>query len=235
MRRADRFLQIIQIFRRRGGIITAAHLAEELEVSVRTIYRDMSALMASGVPVTGEASVGYVLDKSYDLPPLMFSIEEVEAMVLGARFVGAFSQDDPQMLLAAGNALAKIEAVLSADRKAQMTQINLIAGLPNIESCGIVDMAELRQIIRSGHKVELVYTDGQSNKTTRIIWPLAIGYFGLSRLLVAWCEKREAVRNFRLDRIRQITRLSIRAPHTRQKIYRDYAKQQLEQGGRFLA
>lgn len=234
MRRADRLLQIIQIFRRRGGITTASQLAEELEVSVRTIYRDMVTLMAAGVPVTGEARLGYVLDKSYDLPPLMLSVEEVEALVLGARFVGVFSQDDPHMLLAAGNALAKIEAVLSPERKQQMEQINLIAGLPEIETCQAVSMTNLRQIIRTGFKAKLVYVDVERRHTSRVIWPLAIGYFGLSRILVAWCEKRESVRNFRLDRMVKFEELPERAPHTRQKIYQEYAQEQRESGFRFM-
>jgi predicted DNA-binding transcriptional regulator YafY len=241
MRRADRLLQIIQIFRRRGGITTAADLAEELEVSVRTIYRDMVALMAAGVPVTGEASVGYILDKSYDLPPLMLTIEEVEALVLGARFVAAFSQDDPQMLLAAGDALAKIEAVLSPERKQQMAHINLIIGLPNmlpdypeVQNETMLDIGILRRQIRSGNKLRIHYRDAEDQQTKRVIWPLGIGYFGPSKLLAAWCETRKAIRNFRLDRILELEELPDRAPHTRQKLYAEYARQQREQGARFL-
>ncbi|PHR62754.1 MAG: transcriptional regulator [Robiginitomaculum sp.] len=234
MRRADRLLQIIQIFRRRGGIVTAGQLADDLEVSVRTIYRDMVALMASGVPITGEASVGYVLDKSYDLPPLMLTIEEVEALVLGAKLVGAFSQDDPQMLLAAGDALAKIEAVLSPERKQQMGQINLITGLPEMVGLGPITLGSLRRTIRNGFKVHIGYEDGKGAISERTIWPMGIGYFGLVRMLIAWCELREDIRVFRLDRIKTFEELQSRAPHTRQKLYRDYIKQEKSKGMRAL-
>ncbi|VAV91678.1 Transcriptional regulator, DeoR family [hydrothermal vent metagenome] len=230
MRRADRLLQIIQIFRRRNRITTARDLAEELEVSVRTIYRDMVTLMASGVPITGEARIGYVLEKGYDLPPLMLTIEEIEALVLGARLVGAFSQDDQQMLLATGNALAKIEAVLPEERREQMNLINLVTGVPELRSSGCVDLAILRRIIRTGYKVQISYCDGEGALSNRVIWPLGISYFGMTRMIIAWCESRQAIRNFRLDRIETFIKLETRAPHTRQKLYRDYIAIEKQKG-----
>jgi len=234
MRRADRLLQIIQIFRRRGTITTANQLAEELEVSSRTIYRDMVALMASGVPITGETSVGYVLDKSYDLPPLMLTIEEVEALVLGAKLVGAFSQDDRDMLLAAGDALAKVEAVLSPERKQQMEQINMVINLPNMVGSGCIDLGGLRRTIRTGFKAQIEYQDVENNTSKRIVWPLSIGYFGPTRLLIAWCELREDIRNFRLDRIVEFDELKQRAPHTRQGLYEKYIEQEKQKGMQVL-
>lgn len=234
MRRADRLLQIIQIMRRRKGVVRATELAEELEVSQRTIYRDMATLMASSVPITGEARMGYVLEPGYDMPPLMLTASEVEALALGLRLVGAVSQDDPDLLLAAGDAFAKIEAVLSAERKQQLAETHLVTGVPNMEPLRAVDMRALRSAMRGGNKLRIGYQDAEDETSDRVVWPLGLAYFGLVRMLIAWCELRNSIRHFRLDRIQEMEILAERAPHTRHGLYREHVRRERERGMHFL-
>jgi len=201
MRRADRLFQIVQIIRREK-VVTAQHLARELEVSERTVYRDIADLMASGVPIRGEAGVGYAIESGYDLPPLMFTIEEIEALVLGARMVESWCGDD--LASAARDVLAKVDQVLPrrlADKLAGTALFvpNFGWTLPGSEF-----LADLRTAMRNDRVVRIGYTDAKGDTSDRTIRPLGIFFWGATATLGAWCELREAFRNFRLDRIESL-------------------------------
>ncbi len=201
MRRADRLFRIVQRMRR-SQLVTARQLADELEVSERTIYRDVRDLSASGVPVESEAGVGYRL-RGYDLPPLMFSRDQIEALVLGARIVNTWT--DPELGKAARAALAKIEAVLPDGRESMVNETRLFAPLaaqrPRIE----IDFTALRRTIGDRRKVRLTYADAEGRKSHRTVRPLALAFFGPTWGLIAWCELRRAFRSFRPDRIQEMT------------------------------
>jgi predicted DNA-binding transcriptional regulator YafY len=201
MRRADRLFQIVQ-HRRGGRLVTARKLAEKLEVSERTVYRDIADLMASGVPIDGEAGVGYILRSGFELPPLMFSRDELAALTLGARFVKAWG--GARLALAAEEALVKIEAVLPDKEKRVAAETNLFAmgfGLPDAAR-RVVDQLEIA--IRDKRRVHVVYEalDGESSE--RNLRPLGLYHWGKVWTLAAWCELRADFRNFRADRITTI-------------------------------
>jgi predicted DNA-binding transcriptional regulator YafY len=198
MRRADRLFEIVQILRRRK-LVRARDLAEKLEVSERTIYRDVQDLMASGVPVDGEAGVGYILRRGFDLPPLMFNEQELEALVLGARIVQSWT--DAKLADAAGNALSKIEAVVPERLQQFMDTTALFAPGRHASEPISVDMAELRRAVRSRLKLAFAYQDAAGEPTHRTVRPLLISFFGPIWTMTAWCELRQDFRTFRLDRI----------------------------------
>lgn len=200
MRRADRLFQIVQILRRRR-LTTARHLADQLCISERTVYRDIRDLIVSGVPVEGEAGVGYRL-RGFELPPLMFSREEVEALVLGARIVQSWT--DPELGRAAAEALAKIEAVLPGDRSHLVKGTPLFAPGEHFRVELSIDLAVLRQAVREQRRLRFGYTDGAGLATTRTVRSLALSFYGPIWLLAGWCELREDFRTFRLDRMRDL-------------------------------
>lgn len=198
MRRADRLFEIVQILRRRK-LVRARELAEKLEVSERTIYRDVQALIASGVPIDGEAGVGYILRRGFDLPPLMFNEQELEALVLGARIVQSWT--DAKLAEAAGDVLAKVEAVVPERLRLYMESMPLDApGRHHMEPLQ-VDMAELRRAVRSRLKLDFIYTDAAGETTRRTVRPLLLSFLGPIWTMTAWCELRQDFRTFRLDRI----------------------------------
>ncbi|MEO0800422.1 MAG: YafY family protein [Pseudomonadota bacterium] len=198
MRRAERLFEIIQLLRRHG-LMRARELAERLEVSERTVYRDIQAMMAQGVPIEGEAGLGYVLRQGYDLPPLMFDEAEIEALMLGARIVESLG--DAELSDAAGSAVAKIEAVLPDALRAYMCNTALLAPPMRIQAPIGFDVSHLRRALREHRKVAFSYTDGTGSGSERVVRPLSLAYFGPIWLLAAWCELREDFRVFRLDRI----------------------------------
>ncbi|MCP4455083.1 MAG: YafY family transcriptional regulator [Planctomycetes bacterium] len=201
MRRADRLFQIIQILRR-GELTTAAQLASELEVSPRTIYRDIRDLMASNVPIEGEAGVGYLLADGFDLPPLMFSRDEVEALTLGARMVTCWG--DKHLAQAARDILTKVDAVLPIAQKDTLNKTSLYSWSFKNTDQDKAHMGVLRYAIRSQHKVRLTYINAKDEPSERMIRPLCLSFFAPHWILTAWCEYRNSFRNFRLDRIRQL-------------------------------
>jgi predicted DNA-binding transcriptional regulator YafY len=197
VRRADRLFRIIQRLRRRGSV-TASALASELEVSPRTVYRDVQDLVASGVPIQGEAGVGYALLKGFDLPPLMFNEEEIEALVLGARIVE--SRADPALARAARDVLAKVEAVLPARLRERIAEAALFAPGFRVTAAD-ASVTALRGAIRQRRKVAFAYRDRSDTATRRTVQPLGVFYWGATWSLGAWCELRTGFRNFRTDRI----------------------------------
>jgi len=200
MRRADRLFQIIQIMRRARAPITADSIAEELETSKRTVYRDIATLIGQRVPIRGEAGMGYVLDQGFDLPPLMLTPDEIEAAVLGAQWV--MSRGDPSLARAAQDLIAKIGASVP-DRLRPYVLEPAGRAVPAWKSQepDRLDMALVRSAIRSGRKIALDYRDEQDRQTQRVIWPITVGYHETVRLLVGWCELRADFRNFRTDRV----------------------------------
>jgi predicted DNA-binding transcriptional regulator YafY len=198
MRRADRLFQIIQLLRRRH-VLTAAAIAGELEVSERTVYRDIADLVRSGVPIAGEAGVGYTLRRGFDLPPLMFTEEEIEALVLGTRVVSSWA--DEGLAKAAESALARIEAALPDRLKVKVTGSRLFAPGVHVSHAIAGTLAELRKAIDARQKVYLDYTDADGAVTERVVRPLGLFFWGNKWSLTAWCELRNDFRDFRLDRM----------------------------------
>jgi predicted DNA-binding transcriptional regulator YafY len=190
----------LQRLRGRRRPVTAAALAAELGISERTVYRDIAELAAQGAPIAGEAGLGYVLRPGLFLPPLMLGDDETEAVVLGLRYVD--QRGDDILSHAAREALAKIGAVLSP--AAQETLRNPVA-LPGPGGWGFpkntVDLAVLRAAIKAQAKLEIAYEDSGRARTTRTVWPIALGFANEARVLIAWCEMRQAYRTFRTDRI----------------------------------
>lgn len=201
MRRADRLFQIIQILRTRRQV-RARDLAQSLQVSERTIYRDMQDLSLSGVPLVGEAGVGYSLDRAYNLPPITFSESELEALLLGARMVQAWT--DKQMASEASFAIARIESILPDRLKQTLQKRDIQVPDFHIYSGVAGYMPGIRAAIKHCEKLVLSYCreDGQSSQ--RITWPLGLFFWGNVWTMVAWCELRDDFRQFRLDRIQDV-------------------------------
>ena len=199
MRRADRLFQIIQVLRRSRRPVTADAIAEELETSKRTVYRDIADLVGQRAPIRGEAGVGYILEDGFDLPPLMLTPDEIEAAVLGAQMVAA--RGDPVLRRAAEDLIAKIGAVIPENLRPLVVEPATRAA-PNWKATpDNIDMAGVRQQIRAGRKLVLTYRDEQERETRRVVWPFAIGYHETTRLIMAWCEMRADFRSFRTDRV----------------------------------
>lgn len=226
MRRADRLFQIIQILRRSRAPVTADAMAEELETSKRTIYRDIADLMAQRVPVRGEAGIGYMLDSGYDMPPLMLTPDEIEAAVLGAQWVAM--RGDPALAKAALDLTAKIAAAVPERLRPYVLEPSTRAPASWRAVPDTIDMAALRGHIRSGHKVVLTYCDEQGVETLRKIWPVSIGYYDATRLIIAWCELRRDFRSFRTDRVASAEFLDERYPE-RPAVLRAKWRKQMEQ------
>nr|WP_035374728.1 YafY family protein [Acetobacter persici] len=223
LRSTQRLFQIIQILRRTSRPVTAKALAEELEVSTRTIYRDIVHLMGQHVPISGEAGIGYILDAGYDMPPLAFSPNELEAIVLGAQWVAAHG--DTPLSRAALDALAKIALTVPETLQALITTPSTAAKLPLSVSDDGVDLTILRTAIRSGKKLQIEYRDQHGALTKRTVWPIILGYSDSTRMLIAWCERRQDFRHFRTDRIIAADILSDRVGERRPRLLRQWEDQ----------
>ena len=220
MRRADRLFQIIQLLRRSTQPVTGAALAAELEVSTRTLYRDIATLMAQRVPITGEAGLGYLLAADYDMPPLMLTQVELEAIVLGAQWV--VRRDDPLLSPAASDVLAKIVTAVPAHLR-PFVMAPSTGVPPRLNPVGeIVNAAKLRDAIRSRSKLRLAYRAQNGEETERTIWPVVLGYSDASRVLIAWCEARQGFRHFRTDRMMAAEALDQRIPYSMVDLHRKW-------------
>lgn len=223
--RAERLLRLMQLLRRQRRAVGGAALAAGLGVSARTLYRDIASLRAGGARIDGEAGVGYLLRPGSDLPPLMFSIEEVEALALGLRWVA--ERADPGLGEAARDALAKVAAVLPAERRRELeTQALLVGPAGDDGAAGGAELARLREAIRHGRKVELVYRDAAGGESARTVWPFALGYFERVRVVVAWCELRAAFRHFRTDRIAALAVSELRYPRPREALLGEWRRRE---------
>lgn len=222
MSRTERLLDLVQLLRRYRHPVSGATLASELGVSLRTVYRDIATLQTQGAEIAGEAGVGYVLRPGFLLPPLMFSVEEIEALVLGSRWVA--ERADNRLGAAARNALVKIGAVLPNDLRDTLDATALLVGPGEPVAASVVELSTIREAIRAERKLTIDYADLKDNETTRTIWPFALAFFDRVRVVVAWCELRETFRHFRTDRIRNLTLTETRYPRRRQALLNEWRK-----------
>lgn len=218
MRRADRLFRIVTLL---GGarVMTARQLAELLEVSERTIYRDVADLIGSGTPIDGEAGIGYRLRREYRLPPLQFSEDELAALAMGLRMVGGWA--DPALGRAAELALARIDAVLPVARRS-LRDAPVVVPDFHVPPAMVAPLASLRQAMATTHKVGIGYVRDDGHATQRVVWPLGLIFWGRSWTLGAWCELRGDFRTFRLDRIGTIEILPERYDASRGRRLQDY-------------
>jgi predicted DNA-binding transcriptional regulator YafY len=219
MRPADRLFQIVLLLGR-GRVLTARVLADRLEVSERTVYRDIQNLMESGIPVEGEAGVGYCLRRGYQVPPLRFDEEELQALVFGADV--AKSWGDAQMGQAADRILAKIDAVLPDRLRPQLNSQRLVVPDVRMSEATTRMLGDVREAINNRMRVFIEYRDADDDTSERIVWPLALAYWGARWTLGAWCELRQEFRNFRIDRISTVRGLRSRFPDEPGKRLEDY-------------
>src|ERR1700743_528073 len=199
MRRADRLFQIIQVLRRTRKPLTADAIAAELETSKRTIYRDIATLMGQRIPIRGEAGMGYILEKGFDLPPLMLTPDEIEAAVLGAQWVSPPAA--PPLSRAAVDLIAKIADTVPERLRPFVLEPASRARPSWQREPDRIDMTRTRSQIHEGKKIMLRYRDEHGRDSERTIWPIAIGYHEAVRILAAWCELRKDFRSFRTDRV----------------------------------
>jgi predicted DNA-binding transcriptional regulator YafY len=218
--RAQRLLDLIQVLRRHRFPVAGAALAEELGISLRTLYRDIDTLKAQGAHIDGEPGVGFILRPGFMLPPLMLSEEEIEALVLGARWVA--QRTDEPLGKAAHNAMAKIAAVLPDDLKRGLEASTLLIGPDPRSAAGNAELPTIREAIRTGRKLRIHYIDDNDNSTRRTIWPFALGFFERVRIVVAWCEMRRDYRHFRTDRIGALKLTNARYPRPRLALLREW-------------
>ena len=216
MRRADRLFQILQ-FLRGGRLTTAAQLAAKLEVTPRTIYRDIAHLIGSGVPIEGEAGVGYLMRDGYDLPPLMFTQEEIVALVSGARILQSWG--GTKMAEAAQEALIKIDAVLPENARRQVGQVNVHVMDGADQSGHWRDYLDRFEAASEAHiRLQMNYSDEAGNQTARTVRPLGVWFWGKVWTAVCWCELRDGFRMFRLDRISALQELDRFRPEKHQTL-----------------
>jgi len=220
MSRAQRLLDLIQALRGYRRPVSGATLAETLGISLRTVYRDIETLKAQGAHIDGEPGVGYVLRPGFMLPPLMFSEEEIEAIVLGSRWVA--DRADAALGAAARNAVAKIAAVLPQDLKISLDTSSLLVGPGSAVAAGDAELPTIRLAIRTERKLRIFYVDGRGRDSKRTIWPFALAFFDRVRVVVAWCETREGFRHFRTDRISKVQFVDKRYPRRRQVLLKDW-------------
>ncbi|NWA23300.1 YafY family transcriptional regulator [Pseudomonas gingeri] len=224
MSRSQRLLTLIQILRRHRFPVAGAMLAQELGITLRSLYRDIGTLKEQGANIEGAAGLGFVLRPGFMLPPLMFSEDEIEALVLGSRWVA--ERADERLGLAARNALDKISAVLPPGLKDELDASALLIG-PSASPLP-VDVVQplIRQAIRAELKVDIVYLDLKGEQSCRTIWPFALGYFDDARVLVAWCELRDGFRHFRSERITDFKMAQERYPRRRQALLKAWRLQE---------
>ncbi|MFC4278243.1 helix-turn-helix transcriptional regulator [Achromobacter aloeverae] len=223
MSRAERLLELMQSLRRHRRPVSGQALAAELGISLRTLYRDIASLQAQGARIEGEPGLGYVLQPGFLLPPLMFSAGELEALMLGARWV--MKRTDTELARDAQNALAKVSAVLPADLRQSLHDSTLLVGPAATLADGQDYLPLLRQAIRKERKVSIRYRDQQGRDSDRVIWPFALGYFERVRMLAAWCERRQALRHFRVDRITALTPGEERYPARRLALLKQWREE----------
>jgi predicted DNA-binding transcriptional regulator YafY len=220
MSRAQRLLDLIQLLRRHRYPVSGAAMARELGVSLRTVYRDIETLTGQGARINGEPGIGYVLRPGFMLPPLMFSDDEIEALVLGSRWVA--KRTDEPLSKAARNALAKIAAVLPDDMRDGIDSMGLLVGPSEPVAAGDAELTTIRLAIRSERKLNIRYVDQTGADTTRTVWPVALGFFDRVRMVVAWCELRQSFRHFRTDRIAALKLTTKRYPRRRQALLKEW-------------
>jgi predicted DNA-binding transcriptional regulator YafY len=222
MSRAERLLNLIEEFRRRRRAVSGDELAQTLGVSIRTLYRDIASLRALGADIEGEPGVGYVLRSGFLLPPVMFTVEEVDALILGSRWVA--EKADKPLAEAARKAMARLTAVMPNDLVDRVDAQSLIFTPSANAVPETIDMTVVRRAIHLERKLRIEYKDGKGNDTNRVIWPFLLVYFDGGLLISAWCETRGSIRHFHTNRIGAMAELATRYPRRRHeliKLWRD--------------
>lgn len=230
MRRADRLFRIVEYLKARREAVTADELAAEMQIGVRTIYRDVADLRTSGVPIVGEAGVGYLLRREYVLRPLMFDVEELEALALGAQIVDSWG--DTELARSARQAMDKITAVLPDDLAADAVQRAAYACASRKKTDLLVDLSALRHAIRSRHWIEMDYTSESGTTSSRKVRPLCVVFIAPVWLLAAWCELRQDFREFRVDRIQKMTVRAEQFPNEPGRTLEDLQRQREQEFAR---
>jgi predicted DNA-binding transcriptional regulator YafY len=221
MRRADRLFQIIQLLRGRRRAVTARWLAEQLEVSERTVYRDVRDLISSGTPIEGEAGVGYQLRRDYDLPPLMFDAEEIEALVFGARIVRRHG--DERLARAADQVISKVQAVLPKRLRPLLRETKLFAlRFGDEDRADSATLSVVRRAAAQQKKLRIEYEKEDGESSARVVRPLGLFFWGRTWTLTAWCELRTDFRTFRVDRMKKAEMLDDTFVDEDRKTLRDY-------------
>lgn len=222
MFRAQRLLDLIQILRSHRFPVSGACLAAGLGISLRILYRDIETLRKQGANIDGEPGMGYVLQPGFMLPPLMFSEDEIEALVLGACWVA--NRGDQWLAAAARSAVNKIAAVLLNDLRHILEASALLAVPSDAEQVLVGDagLAQIRRAIRTERKIEIAYRDAEGIDSRRMVWPFALGYFDEVSVLAAWCELRQSFRHFRTDRIHVLTVTDECYPRRRQMLLKEW-------------
>jgi predicted DNA-binding transcriptional regulator YafY len=224
MLRSTRLLELVQLLRQHRYPVAGAILADRLNISLRTLYRDIATLQHQGAVIEGEAGIGYVLRSGYMLPPLMFTADEIDALVLGTRWVA--DRADEQLSNAAHNALIKIAAVLPPDRLALLENSALLVGPAANSSPQPALMPALRKAIRDEVEIHIAYQDRQDKISQRILWPIALAFFDNCHIVVAWCSLRQDFRHFRLDRIQSLNLTSKRYTRRRTTLLKEWRRQE---------
>ncbi|MFZ6694027.1 helix-turn-helix transcriptional regulator [Undibacterium sp. SXout20W] len=227
MSRSKRLLDLLQILRRHRFPVTGAALAAEVGISLRSLYRDIATLQEQGAKIEGAPGLGYVLRPGFTLPPLMFTEEEIEALVIGSRWVA--ERTDLSLSKAAKAALSKIAAVLPQDLRHTLDSNASILGDRSRAETEAIDVSSIRQAIRTEHKMLMRYQDLKGQMTERIIWPIVLGYFDHARMLAAWCELRQEFRHFRIDKISSLDLRMERYPRRRHALLKEWRALNIDQ------
>jgi len=220
MSRSERLLDLLQVLRRHRRPVSGLVLAAEIGVSIRTLYRDIASLQAQGAAIEGEPGVGYVMKPGFLLPPMMFQSEELDALVLGMRWVA--DRGDRSLADGASSALAKIAAVLPPDLRRELDESAMLVSVDTKTTDHLLSPGLLRVAIRTERKLQIAYRDVSGAISRRVVWPFALVYFDQSRVLMCWCELRSDFRNFRSDRITEAELLETRYPKHRQALLKEW-------------
>ncbi|MBD2781864.1 YafY family transcriptional regulator [Xenorhabdus sp. 42] len=224
MSRAQRLLSLMEILRGYHFPVQGKVLAQKLNISLRTLYRDIATLQAQGVIIEGEAGIGYVLRPGFVLPPLMLTQNEIEALALGISWVA--KRTDLQLKTAANNAINKIAAVIPAELRQFLENSALLVGPASENPQPTVDIQQIRQAIRHRHKITVIYLDLKGHQSERTIWPFALGYFENITIVIGWCELRAEFRHFRSDRIAHLTVEKGCYPRSRQSLLKEWREKE---------
>lgn len=230
LRKGERLFEIIEILRRTKGPISSEWIGAQLGVTKRTIYRDIAALMAQGVPIEGEAGMGYILEPGFHMPPLMLTSDEIEAAILGAQWVQ--TRGEPELALAAEKLLTKIKTVAPQQYDTSFVE-PVVSVAPREQANEVLGAVEIRHAIRRRMKLHITYQGNDQKRTERRIWPILLGYRDHGRIIAAWCELREGFRYFRTDRIIDGEVLTEKIPRRMDLLKADWRKAMDEERKRF--
>lgn len=224
MNRTERLFNLLQLLRGYRYPVSGQRLAERLDISIRTLYRDIATLQTMGAEIVGEVGIGYLLKPSFFLPPLMFTHNEIQALLLGTQWVTQFG--DAPLSKAATEALNKILNVLPTGVKNSINTFSLRVGPRISKTLATEDLSSLRDAIANQRKLHITYITSDGKKSERIIWPFTIGYFVDGRILVAWCEKQQNYRHFKTTNITSLEILNERYPRSKDSLFREWQSTQ---------